>query len=295
MSDNFRPQSSDIVKVTNAGYVTEILYTTRKSNGSPVRKLSKDSYVDVRSGEVKAFKHNTSRADDLKSVSRSLKEVRDLINANVTDPQKALFITLTYKENQRDEEKVYYDFQNFRNRLKVLFRFDKWIAVLEPQARGAWHLHCIFIFADKAPFIHNSIIENCWKRGFTKTTAIDNVDNVGAYLSAYLSNMTIEEAEEAGISAKYGEIKTVEMPDENGNKVSKKVIKGARLSLYPAKMRIYRNSRNCVKPDVHYMSNEQAELDVSFDKLTYESTKFIEDTDTDFKSVINRRLYNSIR
>lgn len=44
LAENFRPQSSDIVKVTQAGNITDILFNTHKSNGSPVRKLSKDLY-----------------------------------------------------------------------------------------------------------------------------------------------------------------------------------------------------------------------------------------------------------
>lgn len=294
LAENFRPQPSDIVKVTQAGNITDILFNTHKSNGSPVRKLSKDLYEDIRTGEIKEFNHNSKRVDDLISVSRSLKELRNLINANILFAQNALFLTLTYKKNERDTKKVYNDFQNFRKRLSKLYNYEKWIGVLEPQARGAWHLHIILIFSDKAPFIDNTIIEYCWKQGFTKTRAIENVDNVGAYLSAYLSNITVDEAEEAGINTKYAELETVEIPDENGNKIPKKIIKGGRLHWYPAGTRIYRCSRNCAKPEVYYTSNEQAEYNTVFDTLTYESTKSIEDTETNFRNIINRRVYNAI-
>ena len=82
--------------------------------------------------------------------------------------------------------------------------------------------------------------------------------------------------------------------DENGNKIPKKIIKGGRLHWYPAGTRIYRCSRNCAKPEVYYTSNEQAEYNTVFDTLTYESTKSIEDTETNFRNIINRRVYNAI-
>lgn len=293
VDENLRPSPSDIVKVTLAGKYTEILANSHKSRGGVIQKIDKDTYLDKRSGELKEFKHNGSRADDLKSVSRSLRDLRNLINANVTDPSTTLFLTLTYRENMQDTKKVYNDFQNFRKRLYNFYKFDKWIAVLEPQARGAWHLHVLLIFDREAPFIDNNVTAKQWKQGFTSTRAVSDVDNVGAYLSAYLSDITLEEAEEVGMNTSYEELKDVQIPDEYGNKIPKKVIKGGRLGLYPSGTRIWRCSRNCVRPEVYHTSNEQAELNTIFDTLTYESTKSIEDTETGFSSIINRRIFAS--
>lgn len=293
VSENLRPLPEDPVKVLSAGKYTEILFNSHKSHGSVIKKIDKDTYLDTRSGELKPFQHNHTRAEDLKSVSRSLRDLRNLINANVTDPSTTLFLTLTYRENMQDTKKVYNDFQNFRKRFYNSYKFDKWIAVLEPQARGAWHLHILLIFNSEAPFIDNSFTAKQWKQGFTNTRAVSDVDNVGAYLSAYLSDLTLEEAEDAGINTNYAELKDVEIPDEHGNKIPKKVIKGGRLGLYPAGTRIWRCSRNCERPEVYHTTNEQAENNVIFDTLTYEVTKNIEDTETGFSNTFNRRVYVS--
>lgn len=296
LSDNFRPSSNDLVKVTVCGPITDILYSTHKSSGSVIKKLDKNFYIDTRNGEVKEFNHHDKRSDDMKSVARSIAEIRNMINANVTDATKCKFITLTYAENMRDTKKVFNDFKNFWNKKFIKsFPDTDYISILEPQGRGAWHLHVIVIFKEKAPFISNDLIEKMWGHGFTNTRKIDNVDNVGAYLSAYLGDLPFEEAKQMGINTEYAPYKTLEVEDENGNKISKKFIKGGRLPLYPAGVHIMRYSRGCKKPTIEYCKNEEAEFKVMFDEMTYEVTKEIIDTETGFRNTINRRCYNSIR
>lgn len=36
-------------------------------------------------------------------------------------------------------------------------------------------------------------MQNLWGQGFTKTKALDNCDNIGAYFSAYLGDMPLDE------------------------------------------------------------------------------------------------------
>lgn len=296
LSDNFRPTPDDLVKVTECGYITEILFSTHKSNGPVIRRIDKDFYVDLRNGEVKEVHHNEKRSDDMKSVARSIRDARNYINANVTDTTKCKFITLTYAENMCDTKKVFNDFKNFWNKkFKKEYPNTEYTSILEPQGRGAWHLHLIAIFNEKAPFIPNEEIAKMWGHGFTCTRKIDNVDNIGAYLSGYLADLSFDEAEQMGINTEYVPYKTLEVEDENGNKISKKFIKGGRLPLYPAGVHIMRHSKGCVKPSIRYCRNEEAENNVIFDKMTYEVTKEINDNDTGFKNIINRRCYNSIR
>ena len=62
-------------------------------------KISADEYYDKRDGEIKQYKHTKSRAENLKSVARSLALGRDLLNTNITDTKKCRWLTLTYAEN----------------------------------------------------------------------------------------------------------------------------------------------------------------------------------------------------
>ena len=99
---NIKPEAADMVTVKMAGNVTEIRFS-KTSAGSPIKKVDKDHGVDVRTGELVEFQHNVNRAGDKHSVAQSLKRLRDIINANLENPDNALWVTFTYAENMRDE------------------------------------------------------------------------------------------------------------------------------------------------------------------------------------------------
>lgn len=291
---NIRPMDTELVKVKQAGNITEVTYTSRRSKGGTTRKISKDEYVDIRDGQVKEFNHQDRRSDDLKSVSRSMKQGRDMINANVINPSEWRWITLTYAENMTDQKKLYNDFKNFLRKLKPFYSFNRYIICVEPQRRGAWHIHLLLGFPTEAPFIPNDILAHTWGHGFVKARKLDNVDNVGAYLTAYLADIPLDELTPSEVG-RACTVKEVDTLDENGKPVKKRVLKGARLSMYPAGMHIFRWSRNCKKPSVKLCTASTAEKLVEGQTLTYESTKHITDVDTGFESIINYRAYNSGR
>lgn len=275
------------VTFKTAGNVYEVKYSLRCSRGGTTKKLNKDEYVDTRSGEVKSFNHYSSRYDDLKSVFRSITLGRDLIRSNCVDPLKCRFLTLTYADNMTDTNKLYNDFKNFQKRLPPEYVPFKWISAAEPQRRGAWHLHVIFIYDSVAPFIPNSVIAKAWKQGFVNVRSVDNCDDMGAYLCAYLTDIDVDDTE------KVDEKKVKTIIDENGK--PKRVVKGERLPLYPAGMHIFRHSKNCIQPDVKIMRADKANEIVKDYPLVFESTKQIIDTESGFTNIVSTRVYNSRR
>jgi len=97
-----RPDTPETqVTVKRCGHIIEIRYL-RSSPVAVIEKVSAELYVDKRTGEVKEFCHSENRAESKASVAQSLRKLRDLINANLTEPEKALWVTLTYRENMRD-------------------------------------------------------------------------------------------------------------------------------------------------------------------------------------------------
>ncbi|PBG07275.1 hypothetical protein BGU81_25390, partial [Clostridioides difficile] len=44
--------------------------------------------------------------------------------------------------------------------------------------------------------IPNSKMSELWKQGFTVTKKLDDVDNVGAYLTAYLGDISLDEVQD---------------------------------------------------------------------------------------------------
>ena len=253
-----------------------------------IEKLSADLYADKRTGEVKEFQHHDSRAADKASISQSLRKLRDLINANLEAPETALWVTLTYRENMTDPARLYEDYRRFWLRLAYFLNKQghppaEYIIAAEPQGRGAWHLHCLFLFPCKAPFIPNADMARIWGHGFTKTQSLKKIGNPGLYLTAYLGNMELTEAINAGtFQAK----RLAESKDK-----SKSIIKGARLNLYPSGFNLYRFSRGIKRPEVWETTEQQAQVEITGMSLTYEKTISITDGEGKTRNIINYRTY----
>lgn len=293
-----RPQTASTpVTLKIAGNTLEVRYS-RFPGGSPIQKIDKDYGVDLRTGERIEYKHAANRAESTANVAKSLRNLRDLINANLTDTATALWITLTYKINQRDTQKLYEDFRRFWQRFKYYLQKHnypptEYIAAAEPQGRGAWHLHVLLLFPEKAPFIPNFHIAKLWGHGFTKTKSLKGVDNPGLYLTAYLGDMELTEAVMSGTTR--GRLGEVEAEDEQGRKVKKAVIKGARLHLYPPGFNLYRCSRGVKRPEVLHMTEGEAQEIIGTAPLTYEKTIAVTDSEGQTVNIINYRQYNRAR
>lgn len=285
-----------LVKYTEMGNVSEILYMSRRNDRQTIQMLKGgEQYARCDTGEIFNIKHHESRVDDVKSIRKTFAKMRALINTNVTDVKKVRWCTLTYAENMTDTKQLYSDFVLFNKRFQYYLKANnlgsaEYIVMMEPQARGAWHAHLLYIWQDRnAPYIANKVFSELWGHGFVKVKKLDNVDNVGAYLTAYLGDMEISETDADG------DIKTVSCIDDNGKTVSKKIVKGARLHMYPANMQMYRCSKGVKRPSSVYLTQNVAEKKVLGATKTFETAVSLKDSETGFESVIVRTQYNRIR
>ena len=283
-----------IVRVKEMGNVVEILYSEHTSRGGSIRKLDRDHYVALTTGEYCEFSHEQNRADDVDSVHKSMGKLRDIINANVIDTECCRWMTLTYADNMRDPQRLLCDFRNFNKRCRNLYGNYKYIAVAEPQGRGAWHLHVILIFARNAPYMDNSAVAQLWRQGYVNIRHLDNVDNVGAYLTAYLGDVELDDYREQNPNAAVGEYKAIQQIDESGNITTKRYVKGARLSMYPPGFHLFRCSKGIQRPQKQYMSYRVAKAKVGESALTYRKAFNIEKADG-FENRFIREVYNTKR
>ncbi|MEG2720326.1 MAG: hypothetical protein RR914_03275, partial [Oscillospiraceae bacterium] len=215
---------------------------------------------------------------------------------NVINTEYCLWVTLTYAENMTDTKQLYEDFKKFTMRMRYNKYDFEYIVAMEPQGRGAWHAHLIMIFKEKAPFILNEKLSEIWGHGFVKVKKLDDVDNVGAYLTAYLVDMDFAEFKKAGFELeKCKAVKWLDTVDESGNSVPKAIVKGARLVLYPPKFNLYRCSRGIKKPAVEKISSEDAEKKVSTLIPTFERTVIIEDEQINYDNILNYRYFNTLK
>lgn len=293
----FKPDSSALVKVTEMGNVTEVQYMSRRNMKQTIQILpGREEYVHLSTGEIKPVSHHTSRADDFKSLRKTFARCRNLINANVTDVSHVRWCTLTYAENMTDTKRLHDDFRKFVMRMKTFCKSNKldtfeYIAMMEPQGRGAWHVHLLLIFPKMAPYIANADLSKIWGHGFVKINALDNVDNVGAYLTAYLADMTLEDAQKD--ERAFQAVESSEMKHIGGQ--SKAVLKGARLAMYPAGFNMIRHSRGLKEPEETYMTYSEAEKKTSGATEVFCSTSKLTDSENDFETVIYKAQYNKSR
>lgn len=282
------------------GNVTEIQYMSRRNTKQTVQMLpGGEEYLVLSTGEINEIEHHQTRKDNKKGLYKTFANARAVINTNVTDVKKVRWCTLTYKENMTNTKRLYQDFKKFNMRFLYYCKENgyskpEYITMAEPQGRGAWHMHLLYIWMDMdAPYIPNAEFRKLWGHGFVKIKKLDDVDNVGAYLTAYLGDMEWEDMPDV-MRANGKEHKIVEV-EEGGKKVKKTIIKGARLDLYPANFNMLRCSRGIKRPIVEMMSQPDAEKKVLGATRTYENSIRLFDQETGFESFIIKEQYNSVR
>lgn len=262
--DNYIIQPWEKVRFKQVGNVYEIMHMDSMNDKPTIKKISKKEYIQLSTGEVKEYKaKSNSRGDNMKNLKRSFKKLDDLIKANLTDIRRAKWITLTYRDNMQDTKKLYEDFEKFNKKLKryVKKNFNntkyEYIMVVEPQSRGAWHIHLILIFNRLAPYIHYKDIEYMWGNGFVSVGRVTSADKVADYL--------------------------------NKAKRSDKT----KFELYPPKINVFRTSRKINKPKVQYITEIEAMKKVSQLnlELTHHLSFIIKDTANNFYNRISYRYY----
>ena len=218
-------EHSKVVKSYVYGNTVEIT-TANGQQEQTIKVIEGKRYVNLETGEIHDMDtSNNSRFDNLKSTKQTMKKLRRIIAHNFTGGENQLWITLTYREHVINPEVVYKDFKAFIRRIRHSFGHVEYIAVIEPQASGRWHLH-VLLKNDSELTIPNNDLAKMWAKGFTKTKRLRRADKVGNYLIAYLSNLQIG--------------------DEGSE--NKAIVKGTRLYMYPKGIRIYRTSRGIEKP-----------------------------------------------
>lgn len=127
-----------------------------------------------------------------RSLNRTRQNIRRSINANVGrwGNERPKFVTLTFDENITEHEVANYKFMKFIQRLKYHTGVKvKYTAVIEYQHRGAIHYHVVFY---NLPYVPHEKLTEIWREGHVWINAIDDVDNLGAYVLKYVLKNILE-------------------------------------------------------------------------------------------------------
>lgn len=147
----------------------------------------------------------------------------------------------------------------------------------------------LFLFPEKAPYVDNSILARAWGLGFTKVKSLNGIGNPGLYLTAYLGDMELSTAIQAGVTL--GRVEEADTIDEQGHHQKKAIVKGARLHLYPRGFNLYRFSRGVKRPEIWQTTEAEAQAIIGDAPLTYEKTISVTDGAGEVKNIINYRQY----
>ncbi len=143
---------------------------------------------------------NSKRLEASKrSAYQAKAQLRRLLNANAgqwRDPDtgyvfKPVFITYTFKENIADIAKANKIFTVFTKRLnyeitKTKASYLKYVVVPEFQKRGAVHFHVVYFNLPRRDKLF-STIRRLWRDKQIKVIVINDLRNIGGYLSKYFT------------------------------------------------------------------------------------------------------------
>lgn len=291
--DAFQIQGFQNVTVTRmSDHLIEIQHMARKNKKNNIKKLSKDSYVDLGTGEIKDFKKTVNRSQGLNSLRQTFKKLRYLINNNFTGAPNELFICPTYRGELQtnDHIKVGQDYDKFMKTLRRKFKgisSVEAIKVLEPHASGNWHMHILLKFPDvNKVFIPFVDLNEWWGNGTVTVRALKDVDNIGAYVSAYLADVEVPDDKAKNLE---GHEDLIEK-EVDGKK--KKFLKGARLAFYPTGVNLYSKTKGIKYPARIEMSYDDAKKVVQDTTPHYSRSIEISDSDSDFSNTITYEQYN---
>lgn len=274
------------VTVTDMGHIVEVQHMEKRNTECHIRKIDSNHYVNLKTGELLEFAKSDNRSQNENSLRQTFKKLRYLINNNFNGSQNELHVTLTYKENMTDLDRLYKDFKRFMMRLKRSFKDVStidYLNVIEPQQRGAWHVHMLIRFNDvDSVWVPNKELADMWEQGFVTIKSLKDVDNIGAYLSAYLTDIEVPEGHEVK-NEKDVVVKKVEGKD-------KRFIKGGRLWMYPPGMNLFRKSKGIVYPEREEMTYNDIKKVVGSAKPHYHKQYLVEQDN--FKNTITYEQYN---
>lgn len=269
------------VKLVSAGQHHMVQYMTGYNKKKAIERLSESEYVVLSTGEVKEFQSTEKRVERLDSLYRTFRELRLIINANFSGTANERFVTLTFdgKDFPRptvgDIEVLQKCVRRFYRRLRSKFGEIVALWVLEPHADGHAHLHVLIKFLDARGYVEYNDLISAWGCGIVNIRRLHDVDNIGAYVSAYLTDIPLSEVDE-------GQIKeSDEVVDKNG----KKYIKAGRLQYYPSGKRLYSITRNAKRATSQKMSYYSALRKIGKEQPDYATSKKIPVGDKDLKIV----------
>lgn len=188
------------VRVTQYGKFADIVYLKRKPKPPCVRRVSGGQYVDIETGEVKAYLKGGAgrRRGALLPVYRKLKH---LIAENFKTDKSAAMIALSYQSPMLSEKTLAKDTRNFVRRLKsAAGKKVEYITITEA-AGNSLHAHVLVKSADGSPLkLTRAQVRRRWSNGYSNVRHLTgNIIKIADYFTSYRK---VEAAAQFGLSGR---------------------------------------------------------------------------------------------
>ena len=267
----YKPKDWDVVKVINQAdrYLDE--KATKHKILTHVRKIDKEHYINLKTGEIKKYKFKSPDEDrDYFVLMRTFEKLRQILRTNFVGDKSEAFLTLTYKQNMTDEKKLYADLTVFLRTVRRNYPEMKleYVAVAEPQGRGAWHWHIVVKNMNGNFWINQAKLRKMWGHGGAYIERLKNGD-IGAYYVTYFTS-TLQ-----GISHK----KAHDKAENSTERLSKAKLKGSRIGFYPKHFKFYRCSRGIKRPTEEELFHFEISQDNGYEQVFERSIDVLKDVD----------------
>lgn len=172
-------------KIIISGRVIELYNYER-----PVLYNYKDKRKE-KGGRSSMASEEDSKENRKKVCLRAERDLRRIINSNYNDGSSR-FITLTFRENLQDFKIANYEFKKFILRFNYHIGYKaEYTVVIEFQERGAIHYHTVFYNLPRK--LNLPKCRKIWGQGSFNCKLINDVDNVGAYITKYMTKNADDE------------------------------------------------------------------------------------------------------
>lgn len=190
-------------------------------------KLSGNTYLNQRTGEILDYTLSDDNTKSLESMRKTFKRLNHLITNNFNGGLSEVFVTLGYEYQMSDVKQLSHDFNLFWRKLKRRYIDCEYISVAEYKGNKSLHLH-IFIksLSNKRLFFDRDLIINLWGQSdvyIERIPTSKDVEKIAKYLNPFTNSKKFQ-----------------------------------RLPYYERNFRIYNCSKGIVKPETIKMSFREA-------------------------------------
>lgn len=176
-------------KIVTVYYTPHFLQITdvAKQISIPYKKIDKQSFVNIETGEVKHLSKNRENVRSISSLQKTFSRLSLLIKSNFYGDKSECFISLSYSKNISDNKEFNRDIKNFYAKLvrnsSVSYRC---LAICEFQKSGNIHMHIL------ARRLDNELLQirelkrlSLWQHGTCHIQRLYDSEGLADYLNPF--------------------------------------------------------------------------------------------------------------